>query len=176
MIQVFSWRNRSLPLLSWCNVFRLTLARLLFDCTKTLQIPSLYGRSSWSIQSVPQVLSLPLLSFNISLPIQRLVPVGVALQKASSSTGMITWGKLEEPLPVNHHYSAGLKKLVLIAAVHSLECLANATAIDSNQVAKGDPLLDFQACFNLLLSAAVQHDKQSHLTAKRNHRMQHTIN
>jgi len=84
--------------------------------------------------------------------------------------------KLEELLPVNHHYSAGLKKLMLKAAVHSLECLANVAAIDSNQVAKGDSPLDFQAYFDLLLSAAVQHDKRNHLTAKRNHRMQHTIN
>ena len=84
--------------------------------------------------------------------------------------------KLEELLPVNHHYSAGLKKLMLKAAVHSLECLANVAAIDSNQVAKGDSPLDFQAYFDLLLSAAVQHDKRNHLTAKRNHRMQHIIN
>jgi len=54
--------------------------------------------------------------------------------------------------------------------------VANVAVIDSNHVAKGDPLLDFQAYFDLLLSAAVQHDKRNQLSAKRGHRMQHTIN
>jgi len=46
--------------------------------------------------------------------------------------------KLEELLPAQHHYSSGLKKLMLKHAVQSLEPLANVSAIDNNQVAKGE--------------------------------------
>ena len=84
--------------------------------------------------------------------------------------------KLEEILPTNHHYSSGLKKLMLKHAVQSLEPLANISAIDSNQVAKGEQPLDYASYFALLLSAAVQHDKRHQSSIKRNNRVQHTIN
>ena len=50
--------------------------------------------------------------------------------------------KLEELLPVSHHYGPSLKKLMLKASVQPLECLANVAAIDSNHVAKADPPLE----------------------------------
>jgi len=84
--------------------------------------------------------------------------------------------KLEELLPAQHHYSSGLKKLMLKHAVQSLEPLANVSAIDNNQVAKGENPLDYESYFALLLSATVQHDKRNQLSIKKNHRMQHTIN
>jgi len=84
--------------------------------------------------------------------------------------------KLEDLLPVEHHYSSGLKKLMLKHAVQSLESLANVSAIDNNQVAKRENPLDYGSYFALLLSAAVQHDKRNQLSIRRNHRMQHTIN
>jgi len=84
--------------------------------------------------------------------------------------------KLEDLLPVEHHYSSGLKKLMLKHAVQSLDSLANVSAIDNNQVAKGENPLDYGSYFALLLSPAVQHDKRNQLSIKRNHRMQHTIN
>ncbi len=57
--------------------------------------------------------------------------------------------KLEELLLVNQCYSPDLKKLMLKASVQSLECLANAAAIDFNHVAKGDPSLDYHTYFDL---------------------------
>jgi len=74
---------------------------------------SLFGRNSWSMPQSPQVLNLPLLSFSI-LPILRLTLDGMEQHRVSSY-----WNedvqKLEELLPVNQHYSSGLKKLMLKA-------------------------------------------------------------
>jgi len=54
--------------------------------------------------------------------------------------------------------------------------LASVAAIDSNQVAKGDPPLDFQAYFDPLLSAAVQHEKRNQLFCEEESQDAHIIN
>ena len=85
-----------------------------------------------------------------------------------------TMSQLEEILPSHSHYTPGLKKTMLKAAVSLLEPLANVDAIDANVTAGGGTKLNFDQYFNLLLSAAARYDKKSNNTA-RNRRMR-TVN
>ena len=74
--------------------------------------------------------------------------------------------QLEEILTSHSHYTPGLKKTMLKAAVSLLEPLANVDAIDANVTAGGGTKFDFNQYFNLLLSAAAQYDKKSNNTAR----------